>query len=176
MNRLLIVLMITLGIVGCSTRADKIEPAPEKVEQYTYNAVFKHNMWLDPVTGSYAENAEWSGRIPVESFQEAFTRALTEANLLSENKSSADYLISAKLLEINKPRVGHHITITNKIEYTVTRAKTGEVVMNRVIPATHTTYFGEQLIGVMRHRLAQEASLGESIRLFLRDLSLINPR
>ena len=176
MSRLLVALMITLGIVGCSTRAEKIEPAPDKVAQYTYNEVFKHNMWLEPVTGSYAENPEWSGRIPEQSFQDAFQKALTDAGLLSSNQNTADYQIQARLLKINKPRVALGISIETEIEYIVTNVKTGQQVMNKKIPAYYTANLSDKFIGVMRHRVAQEGSLSESIRLFLRDLSLTNPR
>ncbi|MDP3802187.1 hypothetical protein [Brevundimonas sp.] len=115
------------------------------------------------VSGGRETNPMFSAQVSNEDFKTALEASLDAAGYMGAD--GPPMVVTANMIELNQPMMGLDMSVTSRIQYSVT--SDGRVVFNDTVAATGTATMGEAFAGVERLRLANEKSIKENIRQFL---------
>ena len=158
-----LVAMGALFVGGCASgaTAQGMTVTPGEVSSPTPPEMTK-SVAVDEVVGGRQTSAMDSSKIDNASFKQALVSSFVTAGLLGES-DAARYKVTATLLQLEQPTGGIDMTVTSKIRYTVKDTKSGAVVFEEEIVASHTAHLGDAAIGGTRLRIATERSARKSI-------------
>ena len=159
-----------LYLVGCASGA-QVENMVYQGEQKVYPAAVQNNLALSSVSGGEDTNAAWTSEISDVAFSDAIKESLLEQGLFSEK---GKYQLSAKIVDVEQPLFGLDMTVTTKVNYTLTDTLSGKVVLDEVVVAPHTATFGDAFSGVARLQMANEGSGKKNIEALLNKLAELN--
>lgn len=166
------VLMLAVAmapLVGCATAAKPQAMAVQTVPAATsVNENLKAAMRVADVTGGKNTNPLWTSQVDAAGFKTALEQSLRVAGYMAPSADAARYVISANLKKLDQPILGLTFDVTSSIDYRVTNA---EDTRNFPITATGSAGVGDAFFGVERLRLANENSINENIKAFLKALS-----
>lgn len=118
------------------------------------------------VTGGNETNPIWTSQVDKETFKRSLTKSLANTGLLSTD-NSAKVSIEADVKELIQPLFGFSFSVTSTVEYnTVTPSKQRIFVVTETGTAAATDHF----LGTERLRIANEKSIQNNIRAFIRKL------
>lgn len=124
------------------------------------------------VSGGKETSPAWKSNIDNGPFLEALRESLRLAGLLAD-RPDAPLAVDATLVRVDSPSFGFDLTVTSVVRYTVRETRTGAVVIDEEITATHTATVGDAFVGSTRLQLANEGSARKNIALLVRRLNTI---
>lgn len=124
------------------------------------------------VSGGKETNPAWKSNIDNGPFMDALRESLRLAGLLSD-RPDAPLSVDAALVSVDSPTFGFDLTVTSVVRYTVREARTGAVVIDEEIRATHTATVSDAFYGPTRLQLANEGSARKNIALLVQRLNTI---
>jgi hypothetical protein len=115
------------------------------------------------VSGGSETNPLWTAQVSNEDLKTALEGSLAAAGYMGSDGSPM--VVTANMIALNQPLAGLDLSVTSRIQYSVTRD--GRVVFNDTVSATGTATMGEAFAAVERLRLANEKSIQENIKQFI---------
>jgi len=115
------------------------------------------------VSGGSETNPLWTAQVSNEDLKTALEGSLAAAGYMGSD--GRPMVVTANMIELNQPMMGLDMSVTSRIQYSVT--SNGRVVFNDTVSATGTATMGEAFAGVERLRLANEKSIKENIKQFI---------
>jgi len=125
-------------------------------------------MTVAAVEGGKETSPLWKSNVANEDFAEALRQSLTAHTMLAFG--DAQYSVTANLVELKQPFMGFDFTVTSRVNYVVTETASRSVVLEQEITADYTAKMSDAFVGVERLRLANEGSIKDNIRQFIKAL------
>lgn len=160
---------------GCasSARIDQMTATPTELEQVSktsVNSALKTNVAVSMVTGGSETNAMWRSKVSSDAFQRALEESLRNATLLNPVFATAQYQLTADLLDLSQPFMGANIDVSSSVRYSLVEKKSRKEVYARVIQASHTAKWNDAFAYNDRLTIANEGAIRNSIKLVIDDL------
>ncbi len=130
--------------------------------------VSNHHFEVRNISGGQETNPLWTSQVDNTGFREALTHSLSRLGFSPENASSK-FAVDAELQALSQPLFGLDFSVTSTVRYAVEGNGQRKVYP---VTATGTATMSDAFIGVERLRKANEKSIKENIKEFLRLLSL----
>jgi hypothetical protein len=169
MNHRLIHLSLLAGVVvlaGCAApaRIEQMQVEPSVASRGVLaNSPLRDNVAIKDVTGGKETNPMWVSNVGSPEFERALEGSLRSAGLLSANRQTGRYVLTAHLLKLDQPMFGASMTVTASVEYLLTERATGKEVFSRTITLPYTAAFSDAFIGSERLKLANEGAIRTNI-------------
>lgn len=170
---LLLALLAVLGITGCASAAqvqgmtvglDAGITIPEA-------STLKNAIYLDAVTGGKETNPLWNSQVGNMEFESALRESLKAHRLLAQDdKGGTGYTLTAELIDLDQPFLAFDLTVKSTVFYRLKKA--GADFFEKTIVADYTATVSDAFSGTVRLRLANEGSIRENIKNFIRELLL----
>jgi hypothetical protein len=122
-----------------------------------------HSVTSVVVSGGSETNPMWTAQVSNSDLKTALEGSLAAAGYMGSD--GRPMIVTANMVELNQPMIGLDMSVTSRIQYSVT--SDGRVVFNDTVSATGTATMGEAFAGVERLRLANEKSIQENIKQFI---------
>lgn len=123
---------------------------------------------VNTVAGGKATNPFWTSQVSNESFEAALKESLALSGFTAEDGSASKYKVDADLVSLKQPMFGLTFDVVSTVNYKVT----GEGV-DKVFPivATGTATTSDAFVAITRLKIANEKSIQENIKEFIKQLS-----
>lgn len=115
------------------------------------------------VSGGSETNPLWTAQVSNEDLKAALEGSLAAAGYMGSD--GRPMVVTANMIALSQPMVGLDMSVTSRIQYSVT--SDGRVVFNDTVAATGTATMGDAFVGTERLRLANEKSIQENIKQFI---------
>lgn len=122
-----------------------------------------HSVTSVVVSGGSETNPLWTAQVSNEDLKTALEGSLAAAGYMGSD--GQPMVVTANMVELAQPMMGLDLSVTSRIQYSVTSG--GRVVFNETVAATGTATMGEAFAAVERLRLANEKSIKENIKQFI---------
>lgn len=155
-------------LYGCAT------PATQQAMSITYGDSAKAPEQLQgqftvrQVTGGKDTNPLWTSQVDNAGFRNALVQSLNVAGYGAGATGGTKYMIDAELQELKQPLLGFTFDVVSTVNYTVEGGGNKTVIP---ITATGTATTSDAFVGMERLRMANERSIKENIKAFLKALS-----
>ncbi len=168
--RLLAAALALLGLAACAepARVSQMTTSAVDVEKVAASPGIQGSVQLGSVTGGETTNPLWTSEVGTAEFRQALDQSLKINGLLASDPAAADYLLTAKLVEVDQPLVGFDMSVRSTVDYTVYDARSEAVFFQKTVRAAYTASFSSSYIAVKRLQLANEGSIRDNIGQFLR--------
>ncbi len=123
-----------------------------------------HSVTTVNVAGGHETNPLWTAQVSDADFKAALEASLTAAGYMGSE--GAPLTVTATMVDLKQPLAGFDMSVTSQVQYRVTR--NGQVIFTDTVSATGTATMGEAFAAVERLRLANEKSIQENIKEFLK--------
>lgn len=122
------------------------------------------------VTGGRQTNPLWASQVSNEDFKHAVEDSLLRYRVFSRVQTSgADYRIEVALKELKQPFVGFTFTVSAKVYWRLTNARSGKVVWQQTIDRHFTAGIGD-IHDAQMLELANEGAIRENIKAALQEI------
>ena len=175
----LILLSLLVGsLVGCASaaRLDKMAVTNISQQKFSDRSPFTKAIFLQGVSGGKETNPLWQSNVNNSEFEGALKVSMQAHGLLAVDENRGRYLLNAKLVNLDKPFVGFDMKVTSTIRYTLTLKGRNNPMLDDSITASYTATVNDAFLGAERLRLANEGSIRENIRQFLKKLASYGER
>lgn len=155
-------------LYGCATGANPGAMVVNAIEKPTLvNAELKEKISVRYVGGGKETNPMLASQVDTLAFRDALSQSLRVAGY--EAGSSGSYFVDAEIQALSQPMFGMTFDVKSTVRYTV--EGNGK---RKIFPITSvgSASPSEAFLGVERMRLANEKSIKENIKQFLRELAL----
>lgn len=155
-------------LYGCAT------PANQQAMSVTYGDAAKASEQLQgqftvrQVSGGKDTNPLWTSQVDDASFRSALVQSLNVTGYGAGPAGGTKYMIDAELKELKQPLMGFTFDVVSTVNYTVEGGGNKKVIP---ITATGTATTSDAFVGIERLRMANERSIKENIKAFLKALS-----
>lgn len=165
--KLAIVLTALTTLFGCATGANSGAMVVNSYERpQLVNAELKEKISVRYVGGGKETNPMLASQVDTRSFKDALSQSLRAAGYEASNTGL--YFVDAEIQALSQPMFGMTFDVTSTVRYTVEGNGKRKIFP---ITATGSASPSEAFLGVERMRLANEKSMKENIKQFLRELS-----
>ncbi len=123
-----------------------------------------HSVTTVNVAGGHETNPLWTAQVSDADFKAALEASLTAAGYMGTE--GAPLVVTATMIDLKQPLAGFDMSVTSQIQYSVTRGD--QVIFADTVSATGTATVGQAFAAVERLRLANEKSVQENIKEFLK--------
>ena len=171
-RRLLILLLGAIALSACASPAEmqNMVVARQPASSIASDSSFKNALAIAHVDGGETTNPLWISEVDSTSFQGALSMSLKQNDLLAETQPSSRFDLSATLASLNQPLFGLDMTVSSTVNYRVVERSTELIWFNDSIFASYTATFSDSPLGPQRLRLANEGSIRENIKEFIKRL------
>ncbi len=157
-----------LVLGACASPATPQAMTVQAGEVGAINARLKGNLGVASVSGGRETNPLWASKVDDAAFRKALEDSLARTGYLAAPGAQPGYQVSAELVALKQPMLGLTFEVTSEVNYRVT----GQGVDKRYpVVASGVATTSDAMIGTERLRIANERSILENIRSFLRQLS-----
>ena len=167
LNRLLAASLV-VSLVGCATPAMQqgmtVQPGDIAVKP---SEKLKGQVFVRSVSGGQETNPLLASQVDSPTFKTSLEQSLAAFGYRSEDPS-AKYRIDANLQDLHQPAFGFTLSVQSTVAYTVATDSGSTVVP---ITETGTASTSDTLYGVERMRIANERSIKENIKAFIKRLT-----
>ncbi len=168
---------LIVGLAACGASPARMEnmivTAPAAVgpqDQSLFNSLF-----VEEVKGGEETDPLWTSEVDNEGFHGALVESLRVQGLLNEERTASQYLLRANLLGMSQPTHGFDVTVTSHVSYEVKEKASDSLYFGETVKMPYTATAGAAFRGVERLRLANEGSIRENIKEFLKRLLARSP-
>lgn len=154
------------GLAACATPANPAMmslPATPGLTAAAGDVGYK-SITTVSVSGGQETNPLWTAEVSNADFKAALESSLTAAGYMGAE--GRPLTVTASLIDLKQPFAGLDMSVTSQVRYTV--ASTDRTLFDETVAATGTASMGDAFMGVERLRMANEKSIKENIREFLR--------
>ena len=123
-----------------------------------------HSVTTVNVSGGTETNPLWTAQVSNADFKAALESSLTAAGYIGTD--GRPLVVTANLVDLKQPLAGLDMSVTSQVRYTVTRD--GQIIFDDTVAATGVATMGQAFAAVERLRLANEKSIQENIKDFLK--------
>lgn len=116
------------------------------------------------VSGGKETNPLWTAQVSNADFKTALEASLAAAGYMGAD--GAPLTVTASLIALKQPFAGLDLSVTSEVRYSVTGS--GRILFDETVGATGTASMSDALIATERLKIANEKSIKENIREFLR--------
>lgn len=170
-NKLLSTLLIFASVFlsGCATSASQnamsigIGDVPAKL-----NPELKGNINIRNVSGGKETNPLWISTVDNQNFKSALEQSMTAIGYMAPKSSTAKYQVDATLQDLDQPLFGLSFDVKSTVSYTMS-GESGQKIFP--VTAIGTATISDAFFGMERMRIANERSIKENIKLFLKNIS-----
>lgn len=134
----------------------------------TPGSVFKNALVIERVDGGESTNPLWTSEVGNDAFRGALSASLVNSGLMATKK--ARFQLFARLASVNQPFIGLDMTVRASVIYRVLETETKKIWFDHSVSTPYTATFSDAPIGIVRLRLANEGSIRENIKEFIRRL------
>ena len=170
-----------LCLTACATASspDQMSVSAGATAQAAPGSRSDHSFRLGAVNGGAQTEAIGLSEVSNDALHAALESSLHNLNYLADDPSKAAYVVSADLVDLDRPVAAFDpallfvpidLTVTVKIHYTVTRTTGGAPVFDEVVATTGTGGAGDALTPVGRVRKGVEDGVRLNIAAFVRRL------
>ena len=177
LRRLLVFLLGALALSACASPAEmqNMVVARQPVVIAEPNSSFRNALAIARIDGGETTNPLWTSEIDGAAFQGALRESLEQNDLLAKTLPSSRFDLYATLGSVNQPFIGLDMTVSSTVMYRVVERKTKLNWFKDSVFASYTAKFSDSLIGIQRLRFANEGSIRENIKEFIRRLVKTQP-
>ncbi|WAC48583.1 hypothetical protein OVA03_01205 [Asticcacaulis sp. SL142] len=170
MKKFIVLALAGLALTGCASAskpgAMAVAVTPSTlIEQ---ESVLKNAIAQATVIGGKDTNPLWVSNVSNADFAEALRQSLSANTMLATD--TARFNLSAQLVELKQPFMGIDMTVTAKVQYTLTDAASGKTVWSKEIVTPYTAKMSDALMGVKRLQLANEGAIKTNIEQLIAEL------
>lgn len=169
--RLLVVLAVLatpLWLGGCATPATSQAMTVSSVDAGMPNPALRGALKVAAITGGKETSPLWKSQVDNAAFRKSLEDSLANSGYLAAPGAPARYEVSAELLSLDQPFLAFTMNVQSKVNYRLV----GQGVDKRYpIEATGTATTSDAFVGIERLRIANERSILENIKAFLRQLA-----
>ena len=171
-HSLLVFAIGALALSACASPAkmQNMVVAHQSVMSAAPSSPFTNAFNIAHVDGGETTNPLWTSEVDNTAFRGALRASLEQNDLLAHASSSSKFDLFATLASVNQPLVGLDMTVSSNVNYRVVERTTGVNWFEEVIFASYTATFSDAFLGVERLRLANEGSIRENIKEFIKRL------
>lgn len=161
---------MSLGVCACAppARSDHMAPVPTGETQFAADSPLRDAIELEDVGGG--EPAMEDTSIGDDQLRQAVQGALLQYGLLQSDQGKAHFRLNVTMIRLSPPGAGIDLTVNCQVRYNLARADTGAVLFNDVVKASYTAKLGDELVALLRQRLAKEGAVRANIAAFLERL------
>jgi hypothetical protein len=155
-----------MGLAACATPSNPANmtlPATPGLMASPTSPAY-HAVTSVTVSGGKETNPLWTAQVSSEAFRTALEDSLELAGYTGTQ--GRPIAVSATLQNLHQPMAGFDMSVTSQVRYTVTQE--GRSVFDETVSATGTATMGEAFVGTERLRIANEKSIQENIKEFLK--------
>jgi hypothetical protein len=116
------------------------------------------------VSGGKETNPLWTAQVSNVAFKTALEASLAAAGYMGTE--GRPLIVTASLIELKQPFAGLDLSVTSQVRYSVEGG--GRTLFDETVGATGTASMGDALIATERLKIANEKSIQENIKEFLR--------
>lgn len=155
-----------MGVAACATPSNPAMMSLPATPGLTASAgdIGYKSVTTVSVSGGQETNPLWTAEVSNDAFKTALESSLTAAGYMGTE--GRPLTVTAALIELKKPFAGLDLTVTSQVRYTVSSADRS--IFDETVSATGTASMGDALMATERLRMANEKSMKENIREFLR--------
>lgn len=158
----------TAVITGCATSANHqamtVMPSPG-IQQ---NTKLKGVVAVRNVGGGKETNPLWTSQVDNQGFKKALENSLAAFGYLAVTPDKATHIVDADLNALSQPFAGLDMNVSSTVTYRVTSLG---VAKQYPISVSAVATFSDSALGYERLRIANERSINENIKQFLKELS-----
>jgi hypothetical protein len=158
-------LCITILLGGCATQANYLSMMVKSVDKAQKNSKLVNAITVTYVAGGKETNPLLSPQVGNEEFKKALEASLNAYGYLGGNKSK--YQLAAYILKLDQPLVGFNMEVKSEILYYITSKN---IKKQYLIKASGVATVSEALLAIERLKIANERSMQENIKEFLKRL------
>lgn len=166
--KIILYMMVSL-LVGCATPAMQqqmvINPLDVGVKA---NVALTNSVTLRNVSGGSATNPFWLSKVGTNEFKGALLESLQEYGYLSSSPEKGKIILDVNLEKLEQPIIGLTMSVVSVVSYII--EENGFQKKYQIV-ATGSASPSEEFIGYKRLKIANERSINENIRIFVRKLS-----
>jgi hypothetical protein len=155
-------------ITGCATSANHqamtVMPSPG-IQQ---NTKLRGVVAVRNVGGGKETNPLWTSQVDNQGFKKALENSLAAFGYLAVNPDKATHIVDADLNALSQPFAGLDMNVSSTVTYKVTSPG---VAKQYPISVSAVATFSDAALGYERLRIANERSINENIKQFLKELS-----
>jgi len=131
-----------------------------------------HALRIGPVNGGSPTNPLWMAGVSNAALQDALQTSLANLNLLAQPIGDARYVVTAELVDLDRPSVAKDpvivfvpidMSVSVRLHYKVAPTGGGQPVFDEVVATTGTATGGQSLVPDQRVRLALETAVKANI-------------
>jgi hypothetical protein len=163
--------LLCLAACAPPARSERMVPPPTTATDFPANSGLRDSIALKDVGGG--EESSTHSNVGDKELREALLSALRQQGLLQTDDARARFRLNVFLVELSHPSAGFSFTVYSLVRYTLSRADTGAVLFDDVVNASYTATVGEEFIGIVRLRAANEGSIRANIAAFLERLKAL---
>lgn len=170
MKKFIVLALAGLALTGCAS-ASKPGAMAVAVTPSTLidqESVLKNAIAQPTVIGGKDTNPLWVSNVSNADFAEALRQSLSANTMLATD--TARFKLSAQLVELKQPFMGIDMTVTAKVQYTLTDAASGKTVWSKEIVTPYTAKMSDAFMGVKRLQLANEGAIKTNIEQLIAEL------
>lgn len=139
------------------------------------NTVFKNSMVITRVDGGETTNPLWTSEVDGAAFQGVLCASLEQNDFLTKTLPSSRFDLFATLGSLNQPLFGLDMTVISTVLYRVVERRIQFDWFNDSVITSYTATFSDSPLAIQRLRLANEGSIRENIKEFIRRLVNTKP-
>lgn len=155
-------------ITGCATSANhqamSVMPSPG-IQQ---NTKLRGVIAVGNVGGGKETNPLWTSQVDNQGFKKALENSLAAFGYLAVSPDKATHIVDADMNALSQPFAGLDMNVSSTVTYKVT---VSGVTKQYPISASAVATFSDAALGYERLRIANERSINENIKQFLKELS-----
>lgn len=174
LTRLALATVAAAAVCACAKPATVPAMVPDVAGIAASSSSYRNAISVGVVSGGRGSAKLWTARVGNAEFQEALTRALTDAGLAAAQ--GGRYRLDADLQKLEEPFAGFAMTVEATIAYKLTDTTSGAVVYQNTITTPATATMDDALDGLARLRIANERAIRANLRRLVEELSALPRR
>lgn len=168
-TKIVLPFLIIAILSGCAAPATKQAMIVQPSATLAVKNEQKGKFIVTKVTGGKATNPMWTSQVSQENFEGALKESLAASGLTSADESSNPFKVDADLVSLQQPLFGLTFDVVSTVNYRI--YKDG-YEKKFPITATGTATVSDAFVAIARLKIANEKSIQENIKEFIKQLSL----
>lgn len=164
---IVLILAVTI-LTGCATPANYQAMIVRPTAAIPHNPKLKGAIEVVNVSGGKATNPLWTSQVDNIGFRKALEGSLDAYGYLASSSHKAKYKLDATLSKLAQPMLGFNLDVDSVIVYNITGVR---VDKQYLVKASGTAKVSDAFVAVERLKIANERSIKENIKNFLKKLS-----
>lgn len=158
---------VFIVLMGCATSANYQSMMVRTTPETYKNPKLTNTIVVSNVSGGKKTNPFWTSQVENYGFKKALEESLSAYGYLANSVGNAKYQLDASLLRVDMPAMSFSPEVKSTVVYKITGSGINKEYK---IEANGKAKFSDALFSDERFRIANERSVQENIREFLKRL------